>query len=331
MKMKKIISLLLMIVMVTIMLPQNISVQAAANDTSLRVTDFTVSKSSPISLVESIYLSATATGGSGNYQYRFGTVFNGKEYEFSNGYQNGATLYISSFSHLISHGDGSGTAEAVGTHTLFVDVKDTETGAVARKTIQNYQVKPLTIKSFTASKASPQSVGTAITLTAEVEYEAPYRYNTYRFYAIKDGVETYISQFHTGVKYSFTWTPKEAGTYTLKYYIKDYLGQESTATINYVVKDQNSTIYYQNASWNQAYIHYKVGNGEWTTLPGVKMETASDQNGYRWKYIIPVDNTENVTVCFNDGNGNWDSRYGANYSVGAGTYGISNGNVVTLQ
>ena len=294
----------------------------------LTVTDFSVSQESPISLVDSINLSAAVKGGSGNYQYRFGSILNGTEYEITNGYQSGATAGIS-FSHLISSGDGSGTAEAVGTHTLFVDVKDTETGVVVRKTIENYQVKPLEITSFTAEQVSPQSVGTTIKLNAEVEYEAPYRYNTYKFSVIKDGVETNLSPY-VDVKYNVTWTPKEAGTYTLKYYVRDYLGQEATATMDYVIKNQKSIIYYQNDSWSQAYIHYKVADGEWTTAPGVKMEAASDQNGYQWKYEIAVNDTENVTVCFNNGSGSWDSKNGANYSVGAGMYGIKNGNINKL-
>lgn len=297
----------------------------------LKITDFTVSKNSPVSLTEYIGLSATATGGSGNYQYRFGSIFNGKEYEINGGYKEYASATLNGFSYLISSGNGSGTAEAVGTHTLFVDIKDTETGAVVRKTIENYQVKPLTIKSFTADKVSPQSVGTAIELNAEVEYEATYRYNTYKFYTIKDGVETCISQFYTGTKYSFTWTPKEAGTYTLKYYIRDNLGQEATATMDYVVKDQKSVIYYKNDYWDQAYIHYKVGNGEWTAVPGVKMENNTSGNGYTWKYTIDLGSADGATVCFNNGNGSWDSQNGANYSVGIGSYGFKNGNKEELQ
>ena len=34
-----------------------------------------------------------------------------------------------------------------------------------------------------------------------------------------------------------------------------------------------------------------------------------------------------VTVCFNDGNGNWDNNGGKNYRLEAGTYFYSNGNL----
>ena len=291
---------------------------------SVEITDFSVSEPSPISVVDCFELTSDVEGGSGNYEYRFGTIFNGKEYELSNGYQSSSSTIVSSLSHLISSGDGSGTAEAVGTHTLFVDAKDKESGEVVRKTINNYQVKPLEITSFTADKVSPQSVGTTIKLNAEVKYEALYRYNSYRFSIMKDGVEV----ASTSGGYSMSWTPKEAGTYTITYYVRDYLGQEATATMDYVITDTKTVVYYQNTSWDQAYIHYKADNGEWTTVPGIRMEESGEQNGYRWKYVIDA---ENVTLCFNNGKGNWDSRSGANYSVETGAYGIKDGNINKLN
>ncbi len=295
---------------------------------SLEVTDFAISMDSPVSLVDTVTFTASAAGGSQNYEYRFGSIFEGKEYEITDGFQTASTTSYQ-FSRMITDETGMGTAQAVGTHTLFVDVKDTETGTVVRKTIENYQVKPLEITSFTAEKASPQKVGTSIKLNAEVQYEAGYRYNTYKFVVIKDGVETNIAPYNN-VQYSATWTPTEVGTYTLKYYVKDYLGQEATATMEYrITEEQLATIYYS-SSWSQAYIHYKTGDGEWTTVPGVQMEAASDQDGYQWKYIIDLGDAEGATICFNNGNGSWDSKNGSNYSVGIGTYGVKDGTVKQL-
>ncbi len=286
---------------------------------------FTVDKPSPVAIAESVTLKATVNTETQNYEYRFGTIFNGQETIFENGYSSNSSCLLS-----LGHMFGDMNANAVGTHTLFVDVKDTETGEVERKTIENYKIKGLEIKSFTTDKASPQKTGTAIKLSVKVENEATYRYNTYQFSVIKDGVETKLSPY-VSVDYNVTWTPTEPGDYTLKYYICDNYGQKATKTLEYrIVDNASSTIYYQNTSWSQAYIHYKAGDGTWTTAPGVKMEESNEADGYKWKYVIDLEEADNAMVCFNNGSGNWDSNNGNNYFVSAGTYGIKNGNINPL-
>ena len=92
------------------------------------------------------------------------------------------------------------------------------------------------------------------------------------------------------------------------------------------VVGNKAVVYYQRSastSWTNAYIHYKV-NGQWTTAPGVKMEKIS--GGY-WKYTIDLGTAKEATVCFNNGNGTWDSNGQANYTVNAGTSLVSNGTV----
>jgi len=80
------------------------------------------------------------------------------------------------------------------------------------------------------------------------------------------------------------------------------------------------TVFYKRAtdtSWTDAYAHYKVNNGKWTTSPGVKMEKVSA--GY-WKVTIDLGNETGATMCFNNGKGTWDSNSSKNYTVKAGTY-----------
>ena len=97
-------------------------------------------------------------------------------------------------------------------------------------------------------------------------------------------------------------------------------------------KSQNIiTVYYKNTSWSQAYIHYKKGNGSWTTVPGVKMTACTEQDGYNWKYVIELGADATATVCFNNGNGSWDSKNAANYNLNKpGMYGIKNASIDTL-
>lgn len=151
----------------------------------------------------------------------------------------------------------------------------------------------------------------------------------YRFYSQdKDGNVTELKGYSKNKE--IVCSLSAAKTFQICVDVKDSDGNVTTKKMEYLVEAQKSVVYYQNTSWNQAYIHYKVGNGEWTTVPGVKMETANDQEGYQWKYVIDLDETEEATVCFNNGSGNWDSRNGSNYSVGVGTYGIKNGSVSKL-
>ncbi|MCR5609838.1 MAG: hypothetical protein K6G26_12325 [Lachnospiraceae bacterium] len=46
-------------------------------------------------------------------------------------------------------------------------------------------------------------------------------------------------------------------------------------------------------------------------------------------YAITIDlgSAKQATVCFNNGSGSWDSKNGANYTVGTGDYKVVNGSV----
>lgn len=105
-----------------------------------------------------------------------------------------------------------------------------------------------------------------------------------------------------------------------------------TATLMIMGTPSNNivTVYYKKSSFSKAYIHYKVGAGSWTTLPGVKM-AASNLDGYTWMYTINLGTAANATVCFNDGAGNWDSNNGSNYKVYVGRYGVKSGVVYDLN
>ena len=297
-----------------------------AVEKALSIGTLTVSTPNTVSIVDAtnVALAYEATNTNSNCSYRFGTIFNGKEYELSNGYQTTNRIHVNF--HTALSDDALPNANAVGTHTLFVDVKDGKTGSVLRKTIENYVIEGLKITSFEANKTSPQKLGTSIQLNATVENEGGYRYNTYKFTATKDGVETNLSPSGRAT-YNVTWTPEEPGTYTLKYYIRDYLGQEATKEMKYIISSATTAyVFYNNSSWDTANIHYKIGNGTWTTAPGVAMEN-STLDGYTWCYAIELGKAANATVCFNNGNNTWDSNSGKNYTVTKGLNGIGGENL----
>ena len=88
--------------------------------------------------------------------------------------------------------------------------------------------------------------------------------------------------------------------------------------------NKNTVVVYYNrgtgTSWTDAYVHYKVNKGTWTTAPGVKMTKISA--GY-WKCTIDLGKETGATLCFNNGNGTWDSNGGNNYTCTKGTYNVT--------
>lgn len=81
------------------------------------------------------------------------------------------------------------------------------------------------------------------------------------------------------------------------------------------------TIYYK-TSYSNAYIHYQIGSGTWTTAPGIQMTSAG--NGY-YTYTVDLGTASTLTACFNNGNGTWDNNGSKNYTFNTGTYTLSNG------
>ena len=88
------------------------------------------------------------------------------------------------------------------------------------------------------------------------------------------------------------------------------------------------TIYYK--GYSTPYIHYQIGEGSWTNVPGIAMEESAAMPGYTHQYTIELGDAAYANVCFNDGHNNWDSRNGQNYRFEAGTYTYQNGQVVKI-
>ena len=92
------------------------------------------------------------------------------------------------------------------------------------------------------------------------------------------------------------------------------------------VTNNQATIYYKRG-YTTPYIHYRPVGGTWTTAPGVAMSD-SEYDGYSVYAIDSVSATQ-VEVCFNDGNGNWDSNGGSNYFFDQGISTFDSGIITT--
>jgi len=80
--------------------------------------------------------------------------------------------------------------------------------------------------------------------------------------------------------------------------------------------DTATTVYYSTAkNWSAYNIHYKVGSGAWTAVPGVAMTAAC--TGWVSREIATDGAT--VTAAFTNGFGTWDNNGGHDYSL-SGTH-----------
>lgn len=132
---------------------------------------------------------------------------------------------------------------------------------------------------------------------------------------------------------SVSWTPDKTGTYEIVAYAKEAEGDyiKTTKIITVEEKSENVvTIYYK--GYDNPYIHYKIGNKTWTTLPGIKMTPCTEVEGYKYKIQIDLGDSNNLTACFNNGSGSWDSNGGKNYYFNcAGSYTYCNGSITKIN
>ena len=181
----------------------------------------------------------------------------------------------------------------------------------------------LKINSITCSSGSTIKMGSTVDMKINASGgEGEYKYYLY-YYGYGSGKLNYILNGSTNNTGSYK--PDYPQTTTLYAKVVDKAGNVATYQQAFNVKEKTNnqtTIYYR--GYDNPNIHYKIGNGEWTTAPGVKMESNRDVDGYYYSITIDLGEEDNLTACFNDGKGNWDSNDGKNYSFGVGYYTFSN-------
>lgn len=198
--------------------------------------------------------------------------------------------------------------------------------ATAFKSV-NFEVKKfqdISISNLTSSLGNEFTVGktTTLNINAQDGYSSTY------YYSIKVN-DTEILNSTTNSSVNFT--PNSVGIYNIIATVTDARGNKATKTmtlkVNEVQKNQ-TTIYYK--GYENPNIHYKIGNGQWTNAPGIKMESNSDVDGYNYAITIDLKNETSLTACFNNGS-SWDSNNGKNYTFNAGYYTYSNGVITKID
>ena len=209
--------------------------------------------------------------------------------------------------------------ENIGNYLVFVDITDENKDKVTDKLSIEVKEPSFKVLSFETDKLSPQETGSKIKISASAIGEgAPYSYNI----SVVNSENEIVAEGKDNV---LEWTGESAGNYTIKLVVKNSLNEEITKEINYVIKDipkTLTTIYYK--KFVNPYIHYKIGNGSWTKVPGVSMKVSTTMPGY-YEYTVDLGEETTLTACFNNGSNLWDNNGGKNYTFGLGEYILENG------
>lgn len=177
----------------------------------------------------------------------------------------------------------------------------------------------LYISKFKSNKSLVQPIDRDITFSAKANGgNGPY------IYVFKvNGEKVQMSASNKMV-----WNAKEVGTYNIELEVIDSLGNVVNESMEYTIKDKKefqSKVIYRGV--DTPYIYYKLGNGSWINKPGIKMKESDIIDGY-YEYTIELEEeNEKVTLCFNNGDNNWDSIGGRNYHISSGEYVIHKTNI----
>ncbi len=271
-------------------------------------------ENSGIGIYEIVKGEVHATGGTAPYQYQFASWRYG-ELTILQDYSEDNT-----FSHQFID---------EGPYNLIVNVKDAA-GTVVSNSDTHYTVMRMYVLQLNPDKETAQ-VGQSVTFTPKTTNEASvFTAENYFYTVTKDGNTQNLT---TNSDKTVTWTPTEAGDYTVKLEVKYGDKLIYTKSVNYTVAEASETekitIFYK--GYSTPYIHYQVGSGSWTTAPGVKMDESSEMSGYTHKYTIYLGTQSYANVCFNNGSGSWDSNGGNNYRFESGTYTYENGVITPVD
>ncbi len=257
---------------------------------------------------QSIAVTGSASGGTAPYQYKFSYILNGTE----KGIRSYSTVNNANF-----------TPSSAGDFTVKVTVKDA-VGTEVSKTAA-LKVSTVKINSLTADKTTIKT-GDTVKLKASVTAGGvPVTYS----YTVSGNNATKTLSLNTDN--SANWIPDDTGSYTVTLKLMYNGTAAAEKSVSFTVEKgidivvNSTTIYYK--GYSTPYIHYQVGSGAWTDVPGKAMISTSEKPGYTHKYTIDLGSADYVNVCFNNGSGQWDSRGGANYRFEKGTYTYQNGSM----
>ena len=278
----------------------------------LKINQFNInSNAGSVPFYDNVNMSVNASGGKAPYQYEFAmNQYNTRTVLQPFSTKNTFTVipeYVGNYNYEVTVKDATGATVTV-TKSIYV----------AQACIENLNISSSTVK-----------VNDIVKFSADIKnLSSLVTYHDYTYTVTKDNKTETLT---TNSDRTANWTPKEAGKYTMLLQIKHngkYIAGRSIEVTVDKASENVVTIYYK--GYSTPYIHYQVGNGNWTAVPGVAMTATNEKSGYTHKYTINLGTSTYANVCFNNGNGSWDSRNGQNYHFEKGTYTFSNGNMTKI-
>ena len=218
---------------------------ASAN---VSLNSVTTSPEGLVGMGERISVTAAATGGDGEYQYRYSTIRSGKE-------------------TVVQDWSGNSSASVqlpfdVGNCELVVSVKDGAGSTAAA--VKQYQIVQGRIKGIKADKTAIQAESPVILSADTKNVAAGLVADNYEYTATLNGNTTTLT---TNADKTATWTPAAAGTYTVKLTIRNGSQVLAASSKSFTVaakpqpqeyKIRVGVIYYidEASSPSQCQIHY---------------------------------------------------------------------------
>lgn len=180
-----------------------------------------VATASPQLILADIGISANMSNAGSDLQYKFVWMKNSWS----------SWGVIQDFS---SNGSAVWTPEEAGEYTIYMDVKDSS-GRKETVTI-SYTIKSWGISGITTNLASPQAKNTSIKITPQIVGSTTGL--QYKFVWMKNSWSSWAVISEMSSKSTATWTPNEAGEYTLFVDIKDSDGYKITKSITYTITEE---------------------------------------------------------------------------------------------
>ncbi len=179
----------------------------SVSNPALRVTALAPSVSSPVAVNTSVTWSASATGGTGPYTFKF-YVYNGTSWSLGRDWASGSTWVW--------------TPSAPGSYIVQVWARNAGSSAdydawLGSSSFTVTGPPPLAVSALTPSPAGSTSLGTSVTWTAlATGGTAPYSYKFYLY----NGTSWLLAR-DWGSAATWTWTPSATGSYIVQVWVRN--------------------------------------------------------------------------------------------------------------
>lgn len=190
---------------------------------SIQFTDFRLNPERSVYSYDKVEISAQASGGSGDYEYRFYVVRDGRE------------ILLKDFSRENTY---VWTPYTVAEYEVIVETRDSLGNIGSISQLFSVEERELQVSFLNVSPMSAVERGGTVEISAQVENgRGNYQYC---FYVIRDGRKIILQNYSE--KNTCVWRPYTVADYLLYVEVMDQNGRVASANVNYRVEDSTLRI-----------------------------------------------------------------------------------------